>query len=479
MLEKFRKNIHLRQLTKQLATAQTYDQWHRIANLLDDTDEIVAWRYEDNSPYFDYQLIDYRLKRLKKYRHQSKTQDLLFILQEGMSHDIGYINHPLLFTVAQTGTKNLVEHYLDEVCASLIYLKECKDLTPIQKKEFFERCYKTYGQPALMFSGGATLGLFHSGVCKALLEQQLLPRVLSGASAGAVMASLIATKDPQSIENLLNQDTLLRDVFQFKSLKSMIKEGFDGFTDIDALKAFLIKNLEHLTFEEAYQISKLELNIAVAPYNATQLPKILNRYTAPHVLVWSAVLASCAVPMLFPAVELIAKQQDGTHIPFMANTRWVDGSMRSDLPQEKMVRLYNINYTIASQANPHVVPFMQEDEDRFRHDLLSWPERIARRQSKIFAKGVMDFTRERMDVLPPVRRLLDHGYGIMNQQYYGDINIIGKYSLRHYSYLLKNPEPDLFKKLQKEGERATWARMAMIKSHARVGNLLQRLISDV
>ncbi len=30
----------------------------------------------------------------------------------------------------------------------------------------------------------------------------------------------------------------------------------------------------------------------------------------------------------------------------------VDGSVRRDFPQEKMARLYNLNYTIASQVNP-------------------------------------------------------------------------------------------------------------------------------
>ena len=39
--------------------------------------------------------------------------------------------------------------------------------------------------------------------------------------------------------------------------------------------------------------------------------------------------------------------------------------------------------TIASQVNPHVVPFMQDDIKRYRKDMLSWPERIIRRQEVI------------------------------------------------------------------------------------------------
>ncbi|MCV9898127.1 UNVERIFIED_CONTAM: DUF3336 domain-containing protein, partial [Cronobacter sakazakii] len=95
----------------------------------------------------------------------------------------------------------------------------------------------------------------------------------------------------------------------------------------------------------------------------------------------------CAVPVLFPPVRLTSKRYDGEHTPYMANTKWVDGSVRSDFPQERMARLYNLNYTIASQVNPHVVPFMQDDARRFRKDVLSWPERILRRQGKVLSMG--------------------------------------------------------------------------------------------
>ena len=116
-----------------------------------------------------------------------------------------------------------------------------------------------------------------------------------------------------------------------------------------------------------------------------------------------------------------------------------------------MSRLYNLNYTIASQVNPHIVPFMQDDEERYRKDLLSWPERILRQQGKMATMGVMDFARSRMGRLPSMRRLLDHGYGIVDQRYYGNVNIVGNYSLQHYSYMLQNPRPHLFKLLQREG----------------------------
>ncbi|RYH18195.1 hypothetical protein EON65_27530 [archaeon] len=40
-------------------------------------------------------------------------------------------------------------------------------------------------------SGGAYLGYYHLGVVKALFEEGLLPRVISGASAGSIMTAIV------------------------------------------------------------------------------------------------------------------------------------------------------------------------------------------------------------------------------------------------------------------------------------------------
>ena len=78
-----------------------------------------------------------------------------------------------------------------------------------------------------------------------------------------------------------------------------------------------------------------------------------------------------------------------------------------------------------------------------------------------------------------MRRLLDHGYGIIDQRYYGDVNIIGSYNLRHYTYMLQNPRPHLFKLLQHEGERATWPKISSIESHARIGKTIQHCLEVI
>ncbi|KCY68388.1 patatin-like phospholipase -containing domain protein, partial [Acinetobacter baumannii 756476] len=64
----------------------------------------------------------------------------------------------------------------------------------------------------------------------------------------------------------------------------------------------------------------------------------------------------------------------------------------------------------------------------------------------------------------------------VGQRYYGDVNIIAKYSLKHYAYTLQNPRPHLFKRLQREGERATWPKISSIETHARIGKTIQHCL---
>ena len=471
----------IKKLKRQLAKAESYEEWKSIALRLDDESGAQEWKYDNSSEYFDAEIISHRLNLLRKYTMSKRAVDLIYILREGLSFDVANISHPMLFGHTFIGTKKLIEDYIAEVCNSLVFIasQACDTLSDQQKLDFFENCQLSYGQPAMMFSGGATLGLFHTGVCKALIEQDLMPTVLSGSSAGAMMTAMLGVSNTEEINQLLTGESFYSEAFHFRGLKELM-QGNGGFADVKYLKKFLIENLGDYTFKEAYEKSGLDINISVAPYDVSQEDaRIMNRYTAPDLLVWSAVLASCAVPILFPPVRLTSKRYDGVHTPYLASIRWVDGSVRSDFPQEKMARLYNINYTIASQVNPHIVPFMQTDEERYRTDLLSWPERLVRTHGKVVAVDVMNFTRDRMGRIPTIRRLLDHGYGIVDQRYYGDLNIVGNYSLRHYQYMLQNPRPHLFKILQREGERATWAKISSIEAHARIGKTIQHCLTQL
>jgi TAG lipase/steryl ester hydrolase/phospholipase A2/LPA acyltransferase len=83
---------------------------------------------------------------------------------------------------------------------------------------------------------------------------------------------------------------------------------------------------------------------------------VLNYLTSPHVFLWSAALASCAVPGVFEPVELRARSIDGKEIPyFPQGQKWSDGSVENDLPMQRLSELFNVNHFVVSQVNPHAL----------------------------------------------------------------------------------------------------------------------------
>ncbi|MDP4917420.1 MAG: patatin-like phospholipase family protein, partial [Haliea sp.] len=102
--------------------------------------------------------------------------------------------------------KHLIEQYIDEVADSLRYLAELEsdDVTLQQKLDFFYRANICFGRSALMLSGGGVLGFYHLGVVKTLLEQGLLPRVISGSSAGALVAGVVGSHTDEELKHFFD-----------------------------------------------------------------------------------------------------------------------------------------------------------------------------------------------------------------------------------------------------------------------------------
>jgi len=100
-----------------------------------------------------------------------------------------------------------------------------------------------------------------------------------------------------------------------------------------------------MTFREAYLRTGRILNISVIPADrhsyvifsceGTTLnsfldspTKLLNYMTAPDTIIWSAVLASAAVPGILNPVVLLQKLKDGRVVPWNWGSKFKDGSLR-------------------------------------------------------------------------------------------------------------------------------------------------------
>jgi TAG lipase/steryl ester hydrolase/phospholipase A2/LPA acyltransferase len=63
----------------------------------------------------------------------------------------------------------------------------------------------------------------------------------------------------------------------------------------------------------------------------------LNYLTAPHVLVWSAAVASSSLPGVFEANRLVVKEADGwERYESGGGQAFSDGSMEQDLPMQQL-----------------------------------------------------------------------------------------------------------------------------------------------
>jgi len=75
--------------------------------------------------------------------------------------------------------------------------------------------------------------------------------------------------------------------------------------DTQTLKDYIYRHTGDLTFKDVFTRFGWNLNITVTDFSQTLAPKLLNYLTTPNVLVWSAVVASCAIPGMYAKVELM------------------------------------------------------------------------------------------------------------------------------------------------------------------------------
>ena len=175
--------------------ASSYSEWREAATLHDEASGAATWKQEDESKHFDFASIRRRLTNLRKLRSSGDVAGVLFALNEGVHGNQGGMGRAALFESTKFGTKHLIEEYVDELVDSL------KDIANVpenliswkDKHDFFQRASLCFGRSALMLSGAGSLGHFHAGVVKTLLEHNLLPDVISGSSAGSIFAAVLGT----------------------------------------------------------------------------------------------------------------------------------------------------------------------------------------------------------------------------------------------------------------------------------------------
>lgn len=484
--------------------------------------------------------------------------------------------------------KNLFDSYMDTVCQALGLVAQSAEegvadingdvdtaaaiearMEALQSTlTFFNETRHSFGRSALLLSGGARMGLVHTGVIKALIEQRLLPRVISGASAGSIVTAMIGVyKDDELVEKFFNPSNLNLRFFargdSVMNLADMEKESriekevmerkqtntkndrrnavskalrfgigsnyttsalirivglvlppplgdwfmsaakkipglipTEYLLDVHVLAKAIRDATGDVTFKEAFERTGRIINITVSPQGDRDFPLLLNYLTAPNVLVWSAAVASSAIPGVFAPVELMAKDIDGNIVPnFPEGCRWTDGSVESDLPMQRLAELFNVNHTVVSQVNIHarfIAPLLGRDAYRsfvpsIFPDTRKYPLIHLLSSTAHFVDRSMliliDFLRDQ--IRGTIRHLADAGLKVewlkfigrgfvplLTQQYHGDITIFPNWTIEQAFKLLQNPTNEEYIQCMNEGERVTWPHISKIRSRCMIEFML-------
>ncbi len=466
-------------LEKLMQAASSYQEWLALAEEHDVRSGARLWRETLETPLYDYREVRNRLDKLLSFLDSGASCELLYALNEGVHGNMGGMGKPVLYHQAKAGTKLLIEHYVSTIARSLRTLHQTPDseISLEEKIDFFRRASHCYGRSALLLSGGAGLVYFHHGMVHELIQHDLLPHVISGSSAGAIVAAQLGTltdaelKAGYFLQKRYHEPnrTRMLDLLRGRLSESQAKWAREHFLDEIIPR--------DITFQEAFERTGRYINISISPAERHQSSRLMNAITSPNVYVRSALSASIAIPGLMAPERLFARGFDGKPRPYLETRRWVDGSLSNDLPAKRMARLYGVNHFIVSMINPLVLPFIQDITARDHRGLF-----------QVSSEASVAILSE---ILVVLERLLAHRGGgrgkalaaqvayltaMLSQNYLGDINVIlpGD-AFRWRNTLFDYQEQDIARMIQ-SGRRTTWPKMSMIRNAALISQTLDEIL---
>ncbi|MEP7702843.1 DUF3336 domain-containing protein [Paraglaciecola sp. 25GB23A] len=463
-------NKRLSELQNVIKHAANYQEYKQACEEHDELSGAQEWKAQDASSDYDYRLIRKRVQRIKQAKARGDAAGLMYILHEGLHGNLGKIAAPALNRHAKIGTKRLIEEFIQQVCEALefIYDADEDEIDFYEKLSFFDETAHAFGRTCLMLSGGAGLGFFHGGVVKSLVENELLPEVVSGASAGSIIAALVGTRTDAELISSLQPELIYEKFREWRLWQGFGQESLLSSTNLENA---LIELFDLTTFEEAYRHTGRHMTVTVSAADLHQFSRLLNAKTSPNAIITQAVRASCAIPFIFEPVQLKAKNQAGQIVPYIPNRRFADGSIMADLPFERLARLYGVNHSIVSQTNPIAVPFLARDK-RDTTGVLGLALRHSANIIKLNSIFAFDLL-ENVISHSPTKLGIHKLRSIIDQQYVGDINILPEANFTNLKYIAANPSLKSITQLIHNGERATWPQLDLIKRNTKISKTLR------
>ena len=485
-------------LRKRLHSTTNYHDWVSVAKELDQHLGNEEWKDTDEYAYYDHITVRKARDELRKKRERVQLEaegtaavngksraidDLQTLLEACMKNNFAGIENARLYSETYFGTKELVQEFIDEAAASLKVVLESNQPSPESKKRFFKHVDTNFGRTALCLSGGAAFAYYHLGVIKALIDANLLPQVITGTSGGAIVAALVATRSDDELKQLLVPAVAHRITACEDPLSVWLPRWFRTgarFDSVDWARKASWYTRGNTTFREAYERTGRILNVSCVPSDPHSPTILANYLTSPDCVIWSAVLASAAVPGILNPIVLMCKTRDGSLAPYSFGHKWKDGSLRTDIPLKALNLHFNVNFSIVSQVNPHINLFFFSSRGT-----VGTP--VTHRKGRGWRGGFLGSATEQylkldlnkwlkvlrhLELLP--RPLGQDWSEIWLQRFSGTITIWPRSRLSDFLTILSDPTPQRLAYMLQAGQQSTFPKLQFVANHMKI----ERLISD-
>ncbi|KAF8307243.1 patatin-domain-containing protein [Clavulina sp. PMI_390] len=466
-----------RTLRSHLRNARSWQEWKLAASVLDEFLGFDDWKRDDEDPYYDYRLVRKVRRSLHNLRANNDAAGMMELLEVCLKDNFAGTQSARLYAETFYGTKDNIEALANEMEAALAYIRTSPGISLEEKRRFYRHANRNLGASALCLSGGASFGFYHFGVIKALLDANLMPRVYNGTSAGTLSAAFACTHTDEEMRLLMGPRLADQITCFEESMRTVFGRLYHTGAMFDAVQwarksTWFTRG--SMTFREAYERTGKVLNISVIPADQHSPTKLLNYLTAPNCVIWSAAIASSAVPTIINPVVLMQKTKTGDVIPWNWGTKFKDGSLRVDVPLQSLNLLFNVNYPIVSQVNPHIhlfwfaprgsagKPVAHRKGKGWRGGfLLSAAEQFLKLELTKNFKVIRD-----LELMPQI--IGQDWSSVFLQRFDGSITIHPRIQIKDFYRILTDPDRPNMERMIHAGELATWPTLHMIENRFRL-----------
>lgn len=504
------------QLRMALRKTNNYRDWVAAARELDEFLGRQRWKEENDFAYYDSKTVRRVWEQMRKCRQRAEAaengagddsdgeidrvkgkgkkkngeqngkaavEELRALLQACVKNNFVGVENPRLYSQTYYGTKNLVQNFIDETERSIKFLLNTKQISMEEKRAAFKGMHANYGRTALCLSGGASFAYYHFGVVKALLEADFLPDVITGTSGGALVAALVATRTNDELKKLLVPALAGRITACREPMSTWIRRWWKTgarFDSVDWARQCSWWTHGSMTFREAFERTGRILNVSCVPADPHSPTILCNYLTSPDCVIWSAVIASAAVPGILNPVVLMMKQRDGTLAPYSFGHKWKDGSLRTDIPIKALNLHFNVNFTIVSQVNPHINLFFFSSRGSVGHPVThrkgkGWRGGYVMSAVENYLK--LDMTKwlkfiRHAELLP--RPLGQDWSQLFLQQFSGTITIWPKTEASDFYHILSDPDRPRLARMLQEGQQRGYPILKFLGNRLKIERMVEK-----